>query len=148
MDDRSIWQHHCRCHEGKSEMKLPISKLSELTGIHRDTISKRLADLPFEAGKKGAKLYSSKDALAEIYKTDSLEAARAKQALSQASLNKVREEDLRKQRIPILVVTDVMDECFQYTAATLKAAKNKVLTTKLINEIFEKFRNAPAEMKW
>ncbi len=148
MDDRSIWQHHCVDYEGKSEMKLPISKLSELTGIHRDTISKRVANLPFEAGKKGAKLYRSKDALAEIYKTDSLEAARAKQALSQASLNRVREEDLRKQRIPILVVTDVMDEVFQHTAATLKAAKNKVLTPKLINEIFDKFRNAPSELKW
>jgi hypothetical protein len=44
-------------------MKLPIVKIAELTGIHRDTISKRLADLPFEAGKKGAKLYSSEDAL-------------------------------------------------------------------------------------
>ena len=44
-------------------MKLPITKIAELTGIHRDTISKRLADLPFEAGKKGAKLYSSEDAL-------------------------------------------------------------------------------------
>jgi hypothetical protein len=148
MDDRSIWQHHCVDYEGKSEMKLPISKLSELTGIHRDTISKRLADLPFEAGKKGAKLYRSKDALAEIYKTDSLEAARAKQALSQASLNAVREEDLRKQRIPILVVTDVMDEVFQYTAATLKAAKGKVLTVDLINELFEKFRAAPSKLRW
>jgi hypothetical protein len=116
--------------------------------VHRDTISKRLADLPFEAGKKGAKLYRSKDALAEIYKTDSLEAARAKQALSQASLNRVREEDLRKQRIPILVVTDVMDEVFQYTAATLKAAKGKVLTVDLINELFEKFRAAPSKLRW
>jgi hypothetical protein len=43
-------------------MKLPIVKIAELTGIHRDTISKRLADVPFEAGKKGAKLYSSEDA--------------------------------------------------------------------------------------
>ena len=50
-------------------MKPPIVKIAELTGIHRDTISKRLADLPFEAGKKGAKLYSSEDALAAIYKT-------------------------------------------------------------------------------
>ena len=51
-------------------MKLPISKISELTGIHRDTISKRLADLPFEASKKGAKFYSSEDALAAIYKIE------------------------------------------------------------------------------
>ena len=128
-------------------MKLPISKLSELTGVHRDTISKRLADLPFEAGKKGAKLYRSKDALAEIYKTDSLEAARAKQALSQASLNAVREQDIRKQRIPIEVVSEVFDETFQSIAATLKAAKYKKLTPTLINELFDKFRN-PADLKW
>jgi DNA-binding Lrp family transcriptional regulator len=72
-------------------VKLPISKISELTGIHRDTVSKRLADLPFEAGKKGAKLYSSEDALAEMYKTDSLEAARAEQARTAAQLNTIYE---------------------------------------------------------
>ena len=82
-------------------MKLPILKIAELTGIHRDTISKRLADLPFEAGKKGAKLYSSEDALAAIYRTDSLEAARAEQARTAAQLNAIRAEDLRKTRIPI-----------------------------------------------
>ena len=127
-------------------MKLPISKISELTGIHRNTLSKRLADLQFEPGKKGAKLYSSEDALAAIYKTDSLEAARAKQALSQASLNAVREEDLRKQRIPIQVVLDAIDETFQSIGATIKAAKGKKLTTELINELFDKFRAGPA--KW
>ncbi len=73
-------------------MKLPILKMAELTGVHRDTISKRLADLPFEAGKKGAKLYESTEALPLIYAVDNLEAARAKQALSQASLNAIREE--------------------------------------------------------
>jgi Polyphosphate kinase 2 (PPK2) len=57
-------------------MKLPILKIAELTCVQRDTISKRLADLPFEAGKKGAELYRSEDALAAIYKSDSLEAAR------------------------------------------------------------------------
>jgi hypothetical protein len=84
-------------------MKLPIAKIAELTRIHRDTISKRIADLPFEAGKKGAKLYSSEDALAAIYKSDSLEAARAEQARSAAQLNKIRAEDLRKTRIPISI---------------------------------------------
>ena len=71
-------------------MKLPIVKIAELTGIHRDTISKRVADLPFEAGKKGAKLYSSEDALAAIYKTDSLEAARAHRSAVNVLLSFVR----------------------------------------------------------
>jgi hypothetical protein len=102
-------------------LKLPITKLSQLTGVHRDSISKRLANLPFEAGKKGAKLYSSEDALAEIYEADSLHAARAEQARTAAELNAIRAENLRKTRIPIQIVCDVIDEVFQAIATTLKA---------------------------
>jgi len=129
-------------------MKLPILKIAELTGIHRDTISKRLADLPFDAGKKGAKLYGSEDALAAIYKTDSLEAARAEQARTAAQLNAIRGDVLRKTRIPIEIVLQVNDEICQATAATLKAAKGKLLTEELINDIFDKFRSIPAKLKW
>jgi hypothetical protein len=129
-------------------MKLPILKIAELTGVHRDTISKRLADLPFEAGKKGAKLYSSEDALAAIYKTDSLEAARAEQARTAAQLNAIRADVLRKTRIPIEIVLQVHDEILQAIAATLKAAEGKLLSRELINDIFDKFRSIPAKLKW
>jgi hypothetical protein len=78
--------------------------------------------------RKAAKLYSSADALAEIYKSDSLEAARVKQALSQAALNEVREQELRKQRIPVQDALDIMDEVFQAMSAILKAAEGKQLT--------------------
>ena len=129
-------------------MKLPILKIAELTGVHRDTISKRLADLPFEAGKKGAKLYSSEEALAAIYKTDSLEAARAEQARTAAQLNAIRADVLRKTRIPIAIVLEALDETFQAIAATLKAAEGKLLSKELINDIFDKFRSIPAKLKW
>ena len=129
-------------------MKLPILKIAELTGVHRDTISRRLADLPFEAGKKGAKLYSSEDALTAIYKTDSLEAARAEQARTAAQLNAIRAEDLRKTRIPIAIVLQAHDEILQAIAATLKAAEGKLLSKELINDIFDKFRSIPAKLKW
>src|SRR5436309_11345478 len=104
-------------------MKLPILKFTEMTGVHRDTISKRLADLPFEAGKKGAKLYESTEALPLIFAVDNLEAARAKQALSQASLNAIREENLRKERVPLQLVLDEMDSLFQEIGAVLKNTK-------------------------
>ena len=142
------WQHDRVDYEGKSELKLPISKLSELTGVHRDSISKRLANLPFSAGKKGAKLYSTEEALAEIYKADSLDAARAEQARSAAHLNTIRAEELRKTRIPIQIVLDTMDEVFQSIAAAIKAQKGKTLTIELINELFDKFRSAPAKLNW
>jgi hypothetical protein len=54
-------------------------------------------------------LYSSEDALAVIYKTDSLEAACAEQARTAAQLNAIQAEDLRKTRIPIEIVLQVND---------------------------------------
>jgi hypothetical protein len=57
----------------------------------------------------------------------------------------VREEDLRKQRIPI--VLDTMDEVFQAIGSTLKAANGKKLTAERINELFEKWRDLPAKLK-
>src|SRR6266516_2519095 len=127
-------------------MKLPILKFTELTGVHRDTISKRLADLPFEAGKKGAKLYESTEALPLIYAVDNLEAARAKQALSQASLNAVKEEELRKQRIPRQLALDETDALFQAMGAILKNIKE--LSPTRLNEIFDKFRAVQARLKF
>ena len=128
-------------------MLVSIKKLSELTGRHRQTIAKILADLPLVDGQKGAHLYDSREALPLIYAVDNLEAARAEQARSQAALNKVREETLRKQRIPIQLGT-TLDQALQAMAATLKAAKDKVLTVELINNIFEDFRAIPAKLKW
>src|SRR5213594_397529 len=127
-------------------MKVPILKMAELTGVHRDTISKRLASVPFEAGKKGAKLYESTEALPLIYRVDNLESARAKQALSTASLNAVKEENLRKERVPLQLVLDEMDSLFQAMGAILKNVKE--LSTSRINEIFDKFRAVPAKLKW
>ena len=93
-------------------------------------------------------MYSSEDALAAIYKTDSLEAARAEQARTAAQLNAIRADVLRKTRIPIEIVLQVNDEICQATAATLKAAEGKFLTQELINDIFDKFRSIPAKLKW
>jgi hypothetical protein len=126
-------------------MKLSISQLWELTGRERKLIKKKLEGLPFINREKQGHFYESSEALPIIYSVDSLEVARAKHALSQASLNAVREEDLRKERIPIADVRDAIDEVFQAQASTLKAAKNKKLTPERINEILDKWRSLP---KW
>ena len=106
-------------------MHLSISQLSELTGRDRRTIASRLADVPHTTGEHSAMLYESTEALPLIYAVDNLEAARAAQARSQASLNAVREGDLRKQHIPIQIVLDTIDEVFQSIGSTIKAAKGK-----------------------
>jgi hypothetical protein len=101
-------------------MRLSLTQLADLTGRDRHTIRKQLEDLPSIAGKKkGAFLYETNQALALIYGAGNLEEARAKHALSQVSLNAVREEELRKFRIPREEVLDVFDQIFQSIAATL-----------------------------
>ena len=129
-------------------MLLSINQLWEITGRDRKTITKKLENLTFTDGDKGAHLYESSQALPLIYSVDNLEAARAKQALSQASLNALREEDLRKTRIPIQIAADANDQALQSFGATLKAAKHKKLTPDLINELLAKLRDVPAGFKW
>ena len=123
-----------------------INQLAELTGRDRRTIKKQLEDLHFVDGEKGAHLYESTEALQMIYRVDKLESARAKQALSQASLNAIREENLRKERVPLQLVLDEMDSLFQAMGAILKNVKE--LSPSRINEIFDKFRAVPAKLKW
>jgi hypothetical protein len=128
-------------------MRLSLTQLSELTGRDRITMKKQLESLPPIPGKRGAYLYESREALPLIYSVGNLEAARAKQALSQAALNAVREEELRKYRVPREEVLDVFDSVFQAIASTLKAAKNKKLTPLIINGLFGKFRAALKKLK-
>ena len=123
-----------------------INQLAELTGRDRRTIKKQLEDLHFVDGEKGAHLYESTEALPMIYRVDKLESARAKQALSQASLNAIREENLRKERVPLQLVLDEMDSLFQAMGAILKNVKE--LSPSRINEIFDKFRAVPSKLKW
>jgi len=127
-------------------MRVSINQLWEWTGRERRLIKKKLEGLSFSNGQKKGHLYESTEALPRIYSVDSLEVARARHALSQASLNAVREESLRKQRIPIETVEEVWDQTFQSVAATIKAAKGKKLSTELINELFDKFRAAPSKL--
>src|SRR6266480_6597724 len=126
-------------------MLLSINQLSELTGRDRRTITKHLEDLHFVDGEKGAHLYESSEALPTIYSVDSLESARAKQALSQASLNAIKEEILRKERVPLRLVLDEMDALFQAMGAILKNTKE--LSPVRVNEIFQKYREIPGKLK-
>src|SRR5205814_2199603 len=101
---------------------------------------------------KGAMLYDSVVALDRIYAIDarrvSLEQARTAHALSQERLNNVREEELRKKRIPMDLVLGIHDQTVQALVSTLKAAEKKELTADLINELLSKFRDLPAQLQW
>ena len=131
-------------------MKLVTQReLEELTGKHRKALRELLQGVPFKPGPNRAHLYESTVALSVIYAASrSLEEARIKQAETAAHLNQIRAEILSKTRIPIQIVLDEIDEVFQAMGATLKAAKGKMLTIELINDLFDKFRSVPARLKW
>src|SRR5437667_12389934 len=103
-----------------ARMLKSINQLAELTGRDRRTIKKQLQDLHFVDGEKSAHLYESREALSLIYHPQSLESARAKQALSQASLNAVKEELLRKEKVPLQLVLDEMAALFEPMAERVK----------------------------
>ena len=130
---------------GNARMLKSVNQLSELTGRDRRTVKKQLEELHFVLGEKSAHLYESSEALPLIYRVDNLESARAKQALSQASLNAIKEENLRKERVPLQLALDEMDSLFQAMGAILKNTKE--LSPSRINEIFDKFRAIPARLK-
>jgi hypothetical protein len=129
--------------------KVTLRDLEALTGKHHKLIKEVLDRVPFQRGPKGAHFYESTVALPIIYdRVSSLEEARTRQAESAAKLNQIRAETLSKTRIPIDLVTSILDQTLQAMAATLKAAKDKVLTVELINQIFADFRAIPAKLKW
>jgi hypothetical protein len=51
-------------------MLLSVNQISELTGRDRHGIPKRLENLPFTPGDKGAHLYESREALPLVYAVD------------------------------------------------------------------------------
>jgi len=123
-----------------------MSQLEQLTGRSFRVIRKQLEDSHFIGGDRGEHLYESTEALPLIYHVDNLESARAKQALSQASLNAIKEEQLRKERVPLQLVLDEMDSLFQAIGAILKNTKE--LDADRVNEIFQQFREIPSKLKW
>ena len=133
-------------------MGMSINQLSELTGKDRRTITSRCKDVPLEKGAKGAHLYDPKLALPAIYAAGgdgtTLDEARKRQALSQAQLNELRCEEVRRERIPIDIVRAIWDAALQAFTPILKAARGKTLTLEKINELIEALRSAKLPLKW
>ncbi|WES90504.1 DUF1441 family protein [Dickeya fangzhongdai] len=58
----------------KTCLEMTISQLADVTGIHRQTIAKRLADIAPKAGSNcKRKIYDLKDALKVIYASNNIE---------------------------------------------------------------------------
>lgn len=128
-------------------MQLSINQLSDLTGRDRRTITTRLKNLAHVDGAKGAYLYESAEALELIYAAKGGKADLDQKRCEQIDLDMSIK---RKERIPLPIATSLWDAGLQSFAATLKAARGKILDTTKINELLEVLRSVklPPPHEW
>ena len=119
-----------------------VSRLSDLTGFDRRTISKRVDRLlPIKEGK--ALLYETRDALPLCYQADmgekqfDLEQERARLAHHQANREAMREAVERGEYLPASIVRE-------YGAAAMTATKTKLLG--IASKLRGRFPDVPQSM--
>lgn len=98
-----------------------ISELAKLSGLDRATVTKRLAEVPFEEGAKNAKTYALDEALPALIAGESAEFDAAKLRKMQAEAG-LRELDLERERGEVLSTAEVAD----YTLRLFKGVQNRI----------------------
>lgn len=140
----------------KSRPKIPafsINKLSEITGLDRRTVKKRLhGQAPAEITSKGDGLFTVDNVMApshQLTQGDSgMSAAEAQRLLLIARKDEIalNMEVLRKERPRLVDITEINEEALGNVAGLLKAHKDKVLSEELINDIFAELRGIGAKL--
>jgi len=100
-------------------MNLSISEISKLTGIHRETVAKKLANLASTTGPKGAKLYDSVEALPLIYALErtevSVREAKARSDMAGARLKEIAAEKAMGELVPRPIVRLALEAFVKFT---------------------------------
>jgi DNA-binding transcriptional MocR family regulator len=103
------------------EQLYSISQLAALSGLDRATVTKRLAEVPFEEGAKNAKSYALDVALPALIAGESAEFDAAKLRKMQAEAG-LRELDLERERGEVVSTKEVGD----YALRLFKGMHNRV----------------------
>lgn len=134
-------------------MKASVNQLAEMTGKDRRTVKKRLEGLE-PVGKQGrAVLYEVKEALPLIYQVGqgpdvegiTLDEARRNESVAKTEKLHLEMESIRKQRIPVEVVNETLEEGLGAMKAVIKRSKLKPAEKE---EIFRELREVPRRLKW
>lgn len=134
-------------------MKASVNQLAEMTGKDRRTVKKRLEGLE-PVGKQGrAVLYEVKEALPLIYLVGqgpdvegiTLDEARRNESVAKTEKLHLEMESIRKQRIPVEVVNETLEEGLGAMKAVIKRSK---LKPEEKEEIFRELREVPRRLKW
>lgn len=132
-----------------------ISQLADLTGLDRQTITRRLKAVSLAwTEQSSAKMYESRDALPVLYRHESAVAQDEKETLTAARTNEsnakarktwIEVESLEKGRIPLEVFHPVLEQCFGGISTIIKRAP---LAESAREEILAQLRDVPAQLKW
>ena len=122
--------------------------MSRLTGSTRETITKKLAGLPFTHREDMAKVYDAKDALRTFFLGEG-RATTPREALDEKRVEQIdlEMEIKRKERVPTEDVIEHYDKIFHNIAGILKATLNKVMTQERLEDIFAELRRLAESTK-
>jgi hypothetical protein len=128
--------------------RLNLKQLARLTGKTRETIAQRLASLTHATGKTGAKLYTAKDALEAIYTAASTSEAASRTLLNNArrELTTLQAECIRKERIPLDVITAINEAALGNVAGILKSKAGKFFDDQALADCFEELARIGAQV--
>ena len=109
--------------------------------IDRKTLTKRIRAGDIRPGTDGK--FSTEQICSAVfgdYRRDQLREMRGR-----ADKLEIETQTMRKERIPLDVVKQVNDECFQAIAGIIKASG---LPPDKVNEMFEQLRDIPNRLGW
>jgi hypothetical protein len=90
----------------RTEKPYSLSELAKVTTLDRATVTKRLAEVPYVEGAKGAKMYELADALPALIAGESSEMDEAKLRKMQAEAN-IKELDYQREQGLVVEVREV-----------------------------------------
>lgn len=108
-------------------------------GRDRKTIARKLREASIPEGQDGK--FSTLDLCQALFESAN---ARDEKDTQQAENFRLKNEELRRQRIPKEDVLALWDGYLQSLAVQIKSAKGQTLTEELINALFAEIRKAPA----
>ncbi len=113
--------------------------------LDAQTLSNRLLAASISAGDDGR--FSTKQILAAVMGDRG--AALTAKAKAEAENWQLRNECIRRERIPLPIVEEINDEVLSNVAGAIKAREDRVMTREAIEELFAELRGIGAAIqKW
>ena len=121
-----------------------LQQISREFGTHREQLERRRRALGMEPGEDGN--FSSQDVARLLF--GDKEAETIGKISAERRKTECEVETMRRERIPIEVMSSVNAEAFGAMAAIIKAHKGKVLTDDVISDLQSALRDVPKKLKW